>query len=129
MVCRNVSHSRDVLGKSKEFLDYFGRGLGGTVAALYSAPTAVRKFANNQLMFVENKDSHSKAECMGYGLGFFTGASIDSALFAYTAEQVGKENYIPALVLGLSNLAFGAVESIRFFRNKRKNQKKVLESL
>jgi len=118
MDSKDDSTDRSFLEKSLDFLDYGTRGLAGAVAALYAAPMTVRNFAEGHLMFVEDKDSYSYAENAGYGPGLLLGLCVDVALVNHIGEQAVNGDYAPAIACGLTNLCFGAIEGVRWAKNR-----------
>lgn len=116
---------KDFSERSFDFLNYGVRGFAGTVVALYVVPSAVKRFVNNQLIFVEDKDSYSKTRSAGYGLGFLGGASVDVTLLDYIGEQTMEGNYTPAIALGLLNLGSALVEGVKLFKNRRKRLEEI----
>jgi hypothetical protein len=89
---------------------------GGSVSGL-RIPTVIRKIANKQTRF-ERIDKMSENECKGFAFGGALGLAGFLTGAGYAIDEALKGNYLPAAVIGTTNLLSGIYELGRFSKSR-----------
>jgi hypothetical protein len=95
----------------------------GTVAGMLRFPTTIRKSLNRQTRL--QKDNYKKdiGKIFGAGIGYVAGICADVYALQYLSQEASRDNYLPAIALGATNLASFLFEFGRYSGIEKKLSK------
>jgi hypothetical protein len=116
------SFEEKYLGKDAtlgNFLRETGKISYGAFVGMFRFPTTVRKSLNKQTR-LQMEEFDGIGKILGTATGYVAGICADIYALRYISQEASQENYVPAIALGLTNVASFFYEAYRASKMEKK---------
>jgi hypothetical protein len=103
-----------------DFMRETGKVGYGTVAGIFRFPTTVRKSLNKQTRIQREEYKGNFGKILGTATGYVAGACADIWAIKMMLNEASRDNYTPAIALGVTNAASFFYEFYRASKIEKK---------